>query len=88
MLSDEQQATKWIQIPSGDLDRLHAQRDRYRESLIHTAASLAAAISLLERGSKKAAPSDKMFDMMLDDYRKALASARTTLKREQTSSST
>ena len=44
--------------------------------------SLAAAISMLERGSKKVAPSDKMFDMMLADYRKALASARTTLNRK------
>ena len=33
-------------------------------------------------GSKKAAPSDKMFDMMLSDYRKTLASARTTLNRK------
>jgi len=39
---------------------------------IDLAASLAAAISLLERGGKKAAPSDKM----LDDYRGALARFR------------
>lgn len=53
-----------------------------RKSLIRTAASLAAAISLLERGgkaAKKAAPSDKMFDQMLKDYRAALAQARTVL---------
>lgn len=41
-------------------------------------AALAAAISLLERTpkAKKASPSDRMFDLMLDDYRKALEYAR------------
>lgn len=39
-------------------------------------AALAAAISLLENGGKKAAPSDKMFDQMLIDYRSALDTAR------------
>ncbi len=61
---------------------MKADAEALRESLLHTAASLAAAISMLERGSKKVAPSDKMFDMMLADYRKALASARTTLNRK------
>lgn len=44
-------------------------------------ASLAAAISLLERTpkAKKSAPSDKMFDIMLNDYRKALAAGRSAL---------
>ena len=56
--------------------------DNLRETLISTAASLAAAISLLERGgksAKKAAPSDKMFDMMLEDYRESLNEARAAL---------
>lgn len=47
----------------------------YRDALIDVMASLAAAISLLERGdkaAKKAAPSDKMFDQMLADYRASL----------------
>lgn len=41
-------------------------------------ASLAAAISVLERTprAKKAAASDRMFDQMLDDYRRALDRAR------------
>ena len=46
---------------------------------VRVAASLAAAISLLERGgkaAKKAAPSDKMFDQMLIDYRAALDAFR------------
>jgi hypothetical protein len=43
-----------------------------RERATPIAASLAAAISLLERGGKKAAPSDKMFAIMLNDYRRSL----------------
>ncbi len=49
--------------------------------MVAAVASLAAAISLLERTpkAKKAAPSDKMFDQMLADYRKSLEAARTAL---------
>lgn len=50
-----------------------------REPMIAMAASLAAAISLLEKGGKKAAPSDKMFEQMLIDYRRALEDGRTAL---------
>lgn len=39
-------------------------------------ASLVAAVSLLENGGKKAAASDKMFDQMLADYRKAIEAGR------------
>lgn len=39
---------------------------------VRIAASLAAAISLLERSPKTGAPSDTMFDMMVADYKKAL----------------
>ena len=49
------------------------------DEITHCLAALAAAISLLEKGNKKAAPSDRMFDMMLNDYRNALASARSAL---------
>ena len=55
------------------------------ENLVSTAASLAAAISILERGRKnfkKAAPSDKMFDQMLVDYKGSLSSARAALNKE------
>lgn len=51
--------------------------------LIRTTATLVAAISLLEQAgpaAKKAAPSDKMFDQMLDDYRKTVLVARTAFK--------
>ncbi len=52
-----------------------------REALIHTLASLAASISLLERTprAKKAAPSDKMFDQMIADYKAALEQGRAAL---------
>ena len=50
------------------------------ERLLDTAASLAAAISLLKRGGKKAAASDKMFAQMLVDYNASLDRARAALK--------
>lgn len=49
---------------------------RVDSRIVRAMASLAAAISLLEGGGKKAAPSDKMFEQMLVDYRKALDGAR------------
>ena len=49
------------------------------EVLVDVAASLAAAISLLERGGRKASPSDKMFKLMLSDYRGSLSRARQAL---------
>lgn len=53
-------------------------KDHTREPLIGLVASLAAAISLLENTpkAKKAAASDKMFEVMLSDYRKALEAGR------------
>ena len=52
-----------------------------REAFVRVLASLAAAISILERTpkAKKAVASDKMFDTMLDDYRKALEAGRAAL---------
>lgn len=50
-----------------------------RGILMGLMASLEAAISLLERGGKKAAPSNKMFDQMLADYKKDLDAARAML---------
>ena len=61
--------------PSGDAER-------YRRTAIDVAASLAAAISLLEKGgkaAKKAAASDRMFDQMLTDYRASLDRARAAI---------
>ena len=70
-----------------DTNAERAKLDALRERLIDTAASLAAAVSLLERGgkaAKKAAPSDKMFDQMLADYRASLDAARAALKEGNT----
>lgn len=43
-----------------------------KELLLDILGSLNAAISLLEAGSKEAAPSDKMFDHMISDYKASL----------------
>lgn len=51
-----------------------------RETIIDLAAHLAAAISLLERSPKRGAPSDRVFDQMLADYRASLKRARAALK--------
>ena len=56
--------------------RAPTANDRKNRPIIHALASLAAAISLLEKSPKTAAPSNKMFDQMLADYRKALYAAR------------
>ena len=52
-------------------------------TLIHAVASLRAAISLLEGGGKKAAPSDKMFAQMLEDYHAAADKAAALLQGKQ-----
>ena len=60
-----------------------ASAERIKElerALINTGASLLAATSLLENGGKKAAPSDKMFKIMLSDYRAAADRAAALLK--------
>ena len=61
---------------------LEAREAELVGAVIDCAASLKAAISLLERGgksAKKAAPSDKMFDLMVADYKASLERARATL---------
>ena len=52
-------------------------------ALTDTSASLAAAISLLERSPKTAAPSDRMFDQMLQDYRASLGRARAAITQQE-----
>lgn len=44
--------------------------------------SLVAAVSLLKRGSKKAAASDRMFDQMITDYERAIERGRAYLRKE------
>ena len=50
-----------------------------REIVVDLLASLVAAVSLLKRGSKKAAPSDKMSDQMIADYERSIAHGRAYL---------
>ncbi len=68
------------------IEALEAENERLRGVLVGVAASLAAAISLLERGgkaAKKAAPSDLMFDQMVRDYTASLERARAALGEKQ-----
>ena len=63
--------------------RLEAMVAELRTAAVDAGASLAAAISLLERGgkaAKKAAPSDRMFDQMIKDYSASLGRARTAIE--------
>ena len=65
-----------------DLDQLttaNARIARLEEAIKIALSSLVAATSLLKRGSKKAAPSDKMFDMMINDYEHSADRAREIL---------
>ena len=57
-----------------------AKLEKAVDTILDTAASLNAAIPLLERGGKKAAASDKMFFQMLTDYNGSLDRACHTLK--------
>ena len=78
-----------VEIARPLLDALEAKAaeiKRLRRVVIDVAASLAAAISLLERGgkaAKKAAPSDLMFDQMVRDYTASLEDARAALGETQ-----
>ena len=79
-------ASRDLNIVVPDNDRLKSERDaaeaklaRAVEAGVDVAASLNAATSLLERGGKRAAASDKMFDQMLMDYNASLDRFRATL---------
>lgn len=61
------------------IDVLEDQLAKAVEAGVDVAASLNAAISILERGGKKAAASDKMFAQMLVDYNASLDRLRNTL---------
>ena len=65
-------------------DHVDAMLKAEREKAIPVAASLAAAISLLERGGKVAAPSNKMFEQMLKDYRRSLDDFRALIEKDAT----
>lgn len=80
MSHPESVAREWQRL------RASAEREReLREALKSTTASLVAAISLLERtpASKKAAPSNNMFAIMLEDYSKSVEKARSILNKHK-----
>lgn len=59
----------------------HEKYLKVRRELMRTAGALKAAISLLENTKdKSAAPSDKMWDQMIEDYKKRLGLAQKLLK--------
>ena len=60
--------------------KLETELNNLRKITIDCAAHLTAAISLLEKGGKKAAPSDKMFKQMLADYNASLERTRVALR--------
>lgn len=75
-------AELWVTELDALLERIRtaeADKARLSEALRGTTASLVAAVSLLKRGSKKAAPSNKMFDQMILDYSKSIEEARAAL---------
>lgn len=67
---------------SGSQEYVRADKvDDLIETLRSVTASLVAAHSLLSRSSKKAAPSDNMFDQMLIDYQRAINAGRSAIFR-------
>ena len=69
-------------VEVGSWRRKLAENARLRAAASDATAHLAAAVSLLEHGGKKAAPSDKMFAQMLVDYNKSLSRARSALNEQ------
>lgn len=55
--------------------------------LIDVLAHLVAAVSLLERGGKKAAGSDKMYLQMLKDYNASIERGRAFIRSERSAAS-
>lgn len=52
------------------------REERLLDALREVLPALVAAVSLLERGGKKAAPSDAMFEQMIRDYKAAIERGR------------
>jgi hypothetical protein len=65
---------------TAERDALKAENERLREAALDAAAHLVAATSLLRKGGKKAAPSNKMFAQMLVDYEAAIERTRAALQ--------
>lgn len=69
-----------------EIDKLKEESTNQIKLLIDVGSRLAAAISLLEGGgkaAKKAAPSDKMFDQMIIDYKASLERLRSYLSQNE-----
>lgn len=75
----EPEGTNHAECVRSAFEAAEAREARLSEALRGATASLVAAVSLLKRGSKKAAPSDKMFDQMILDYEKSIEEARAAL---------
>lgn len=71
----------WPQMEANG--RLIAAAPEMLEALKETVASLIDAVSLLKRGSKKDAPSDTMFNMMIADYEKAIKQGRAIISKAE-----
>ena len=71
---------KWLILTAIGLGRDLAtvETDRLREALKTVTVSLIACHSLLGAGGKRAAGSDKMFEIMMSDYAKAIEVGRST----------
>jgi len=63
--------------------RLRTRIAELEAALKDATVHLIAAVSLLESGGKKAAPSNKMFQQMLVDYKNGIERARAALKGEK-----
>jgi hypothetical protein len=64
-------------------DAARARIAELEAALKDTTVCLLAAVSLLESGGKKAAPSNKMFDQMLVDYKNGVERARAAYRGEK-----
>ena len=62
------------------IEELHRQQQTLLTALKDVLGSLVAAHSLLERGGKRAAASDTMFSIMLDDYQQSIERGRLAIK--------
>jgi hypothetical protein len=84
LTAEVERLTQLRTIEQSHTNNVLADNERLRAALVSTTVSLVAAISLLERGGKKAAPSNTMFLMMLADYQNAVNEARAALKDPRT----
>ena len=75
----ERDALEDIATLFAEVERLRGERDRLRKAVKDSTVHLIAAVSLLEAGGKKAAPSNRMFEVMLDDYRASIERGRQAL---------